>query len=113
MIRNIKLRLFEIEHIEIDKIESFDLEPNTSVEINNISFAENLISKVEFVKRNSGTTVGLIINIFIGNLDLGSLISLKDDYVFEINTRLRKYIIRKADIYDYSENKINPLERVQ
>lgn len=111
MIKDEKPRLFEFQYMKIDEIHSFDLEAGASVRIGEIMYTTNLISKVEFVKRKLSSGESLFINIFMGNLKLGCIVSLKEDYVFEKSSNFREYTIRKAEQFDYPI-KINPLERV-
>lgn len=92
-----------------------DLKCGSSIRINDIMYRENIVSTITFYKYKSfnDDSVSLFIQIFMGNLLLGCIVSSNEDYVLIKESKLLDYTIRKAEKYDYPKKKINPLQRVQ
>ncbi|WP_155241851.1 hypothetical protein [Clostridium pasteurianum] len=101
--------------MKVDAIFNFDLESESRITINDIMYREHVVSRIIFRKYKSfrDNSTSLFIEIFMGNLELGTIVSFDKDYVLIKHSRDLNYTIRIANEYDYPKKKINPLQRVQ
>ncbi|WP_027625757.1 hypothetical protein [Clostridium lundense] len=95
-------RLLKYHDMEAKVLENYNVAPVASVTLNNVMFADGVISKIEILKHiaKDGSD-NLFINLYMGNINVATVVT-NDDYVIEVeDDKYPSYWIRKAKEYDY------------
>lgn len=98
--------LINFESMDIDKTIVVNTEKKSTVKIDQTRFAENFVSRIEFVKHKFSDGYNLLIIAYTGHMTVAT-VAVHDDYVVEIDkdeTNIFSYVyVRKACNYDYTK----------
>lgn len=96
--------LIDFKTMEINKPVTINIECDSTVKINDVSFKENIVSKIEFIKYQFEDGCNLFIHVYAGNLCLTTTI-IKENYIVETDktSGYLNYYVRKAMSYDYEK----------
>lgn len=94
--------LLKYADIKLDVLESYDVSAMASVTLNNVTFEEGLISKINFIKHTpKDGSNNLFITLYMGNINVATVVTTNDYVIEQDNGKYPSYWIREAEKYDY------------
>ncbi|ADL52166.1 hypothetical protein [Clostridium cellulovorans] len=95
--------LFKVVEMKVDEVHSFEIGQSVQVSVNGNRFSQKIVSRIEVVKREFDDKANIFIDIFMGNLNLCTVIA-REDYILDIyeGSSYKDYVLRKAEDFDYN-----------
>jgi hypothetical protein len=96
--------LYKISDLNEEEIVIVEIPPCAEVHANRIMFTENMISKIQIFKwkNSSKEESSVFVEFYLGNMEIGSIVTNKDFIVaIEKGATRSYYKIREAMHYDY------------